>query len=52
MPLKRGSSEKVIGSNIQELIRSGYSQKQAVGIAESEADRSKGKKKSKKKASK
>lgn len=33
MPLKEGSSEEVIKANIEELIRSGYSRKQAVAIA-------------------
>lgn len=37
MPLKSGSSEKVISENIAELIRSGYSQKQAAAIAYSNA---------------
>lgn len=33
MPLKKGSSRKAIGSNIEELIKSGRPQKQAVAIA-------------------
>lgn len=33
MPLIKGSSEKVISSNISELERSGRPQKQAVAIA-------------------
>lgn len=37
MPLKPGSSNKVIGENISELRHSGYPQKQAIAIAESEA---------------
>jgi len=37
MPLKKGSSKKVIGANIRELKDSGRSQQQAVAIALSEA---------------
>lgn len=41
MPLKKGSSPKVISDNIAELIKSGYPQKQAVAIAYSEARKNK-----------
>lgn len=37
MPLKRGSSKKVIASNIRELRHSGRPQKQAIAIAMSNA---------------
>ena len=40
MPLKKGSSQKVIQSNIRELIHSGHPQKQAVAIALNQAGRS------------
>lgn len=33
MPLKKGTDQEIIDANIAELIRSGYSQKQAVAIA-------------------
>lgn len=40
MPLKVGSSDKVISSNIKELMHAGHSQKQSIAIAYSQAGRS------------
>lgn len=43
MPLKKGSSRKVVSENIRELIHSGRDPKQAAAIAYSTARKSKGK---------
>lgn len=44
MPLKKGSSRKVINENTKELIRSGRKPDQAYAIANSEAKKGKKKK--------
>ena len=41
MPLKEGSSDKVISANIQQLIKDGFSPRQAKAIAMSKAGRGK-----------
>lgn len=45
MPLKKGSSKKVIGKNIATEIRAGKPKKQAIAIAYSKAGKSRKKKK-------
>lgn len=48
MPLKPGSDEATISSNIAELIKAGYPRRQAIAIAESKARESKGRERKRK----
>ena len=41
MPLRKGSTKRVINSNIKELVKSGRSQKQAIAIAMNKAGKTK-----------
>ena len=47
MPLKKGSSQKIISSNIKTEMNAGKPQRQSIAIAMSEAGKSKPKKKGK-----
>lgn len=52
MPLKKGKSKAVVSSNIEELVKTGRPQKQAVAIAMNQAGEAKETPKKKKRKSK
>ena len=52
MPLKKGSSKKIISKNIATEVKAGKDVKQSAAIAYSQAGENKSKKKSKKKKDK
>ena len=49
MPLKKGRSRKVVSSNIEEMVRAGHPQAQAVAAAMKQAGKARKKRKAKRK---
>ena len=45
MPLKKGSSKKVVSENIREMMHSGFPQKQAIAASLNKAGKSRKKRK-------